>query len=108
MIQCSAPSIKHRLSLSHFYRPSLFAILLEKLFTAPANKENPHKIKTELNETGGIGKSWDLLYFGHHLGDTVKNPQSGQNQCNGPDDLYLIHLFFGHRSTCLSVVVMEF
>jgi hypothetical protein len=77
----------------------LFVVLMVEFFAAPADKEDPHKIKTKPDEARGSRKYRYLLNIRHHLGNSIKNTQTRQYQCNCPDDLGGIHLFVGHGST---------
>jgi hypothetical protein len=78
---------------------TLLAILAVDFFASASDKEESHKIETESDKAGGCRESRYLLNGRHHLGDSVKNPYTSQYQCNGPDELGLIHLFVGHGST---------
>ncbi len=85
--------------LPSIYGETLSAILMDQFFTSAPDEEYSNEVETKADKTGGTCKSWNLLNRGHYLGDAIENPQTGQYQYNCPDDLGLIHLFIGHRST---------
>jgi hypothetical protein len=57
---------------------TLFAVLVIEFLATSTDQEEPYKIKAKPNKARSGCQSRYLLNAWHHLGNSVKNPQSSQ------------------------------
>jgi len=53
----------------------------------PADQQHTQKIEAKTDKKHHRSKLFDLFDPGHDLGDPDKHPDTGQGECNAPDEL---------------------